>query len=356
MDIGSRRGMSAGDGPGRVCPCPAGRAAAGRPGAACRADADGRPVGVHRPRGRRRQGRSARPGQGVSRAAQVQGRRPGEEGPGRLHHRAASPIRRRSTRRSPSAMPPRPRSPTPISSCSAPRSSCAPTPAPWRSYDQRLSEQLQAKAQLEDAKAQLRDAEIQLSYTEIKSPIDGRIGRAAVSPGNIVGPDIGVLATVVQREPDPRAVPRDPARAAGGQARRQRPAIRRPCACSWPTAASTRRRASIDFIDVTVDPKTDGQIVRAMFDNKDDMLTDGQTVRVILEDNKRQERGDRCRRPPSPSTRPAPTSSSSTTRTWCEQRRVKTGVARERPAGRHRGAESRRARSSCRASSASGRA
>ena len=39
--------------------------------------------------------------------------------------------------------------------------------------DQRLSEQLQAKAQLEDAKAQLRDAEIQLSYTEIKSPIAG---------------------------------------------------------------------------------------------------------------------------------------------------------------------------------------
>src|ERR1700681_1886246 len=40
-----------------------------------------------------------------------------------------------------------------------------------QTYDQRLSEQLQAKANLEDAKAQLRDAEIQLSYTEIKSPI-----------------------------------------------------------------------------------------------------------------------------------------------------------------------------------------
>ena len=64
-------------------------------------------------------------------------------------------------------------------------------------YDQRLSEQLQAKAQLEDAGAQLRDAEIQLSYTEIKSPIDGRIGRAAFSPGNLVSPDSGVLATVV---------------------------------------------------------------------------------------------------------------------------------------------------------------
>ena len=42
--------------------------------------------------------------------------------------------------------------------------------------------------------AGIRDAEIQLSYTEIKSPIDGRIGRAAVSPGNLVSPDSGVLA------------------------------------------------------------------------------------------------------------------------------------------------------------------
>ena len=54
---------------------------------------------------------------------------------------------------------------------------------------------------LEDAKAQLRDAEIQLSYTDIKSPIDGRIGRAAVSPGNLVSPDSGVLATVVSETP-----------------------------------------------------------------------------------------------------------------------------------------------------------
>src|SRR5262250_2536548 len=70
-----------------------------------------------------------------------------------------------------------------------------------QTYDQRLSEQLQAKAQLEDAGAQLRDAQIQLSYTEIRSPIDGRIGRASASPGNIVGPDSGVLAIVVSETP-----------------------------------------------------------------------------------------------------------------------------------------------------------
>src|SRR6478735_8352716 len=68
-------------------------------------------------------------------------------------------------------------------------------------YDQRQSEQLQAKAALEEAEAALRDSQINLSYTEIKSPITGRVGKAAFSPGNLVSPDSGVLATVVTESP-----------------------------------------------------------------------------------------------------------------------------------------------------------
>src|SRR5205085_2092787 len=40
----------------------------------------------------------------------------------------------------------------------------------------------------------------------------------------------------------------------------------------------------IDFLDIQVNPRTDGQIVRAMFPNPDDILTSGQTVRVIIEE------------------------------------------------------------------------
>src|ERR1700730_14012455 len=73
--------------------------------------------------------------------------------------------------------------------------------APIAQLDQRTAEQRQAKAAVMEAEANLRDAQIQLSYTDIKTPISGRIGRAAVSPGNLVGPDTGVLATVVQENP-----------------------------------------------------------------------------------------------------------------------------------------------------------
>ena len=154
-----------------------------------------------------------------------------------------------------------------------------------QTYDQRLSEQLQAKANLEDAKAQLRDAEIQLSYTEIKSPIEGRIGRAAVSPGNLVSPDSGVLATVVSESPIRVLFPvtqRELLEAKRNASIGDPPVVRLKLA----DGSLYKEKGELDFIDITVDPKTDGQIVRATFDNKDNLLTDGQTVRVLIEDNK----------------------------------------------------------------------
>lgn len=156
-----------------------------------------------------------------------------------------------------------------------------------QTYDQRLAEQLQAKAQLEDAKAQLRDAEIQLSYTEIKSPIDGRIGRAAVSPGNLVSPDSGVLATVVSETPIRVLFPvtqRELLEAKRDASLGDPPAVRLKLA----DGSLYKEKGELDFIDITVDPKTDGQIVRATFNNKDGFLTDGQTVRVLLEESKPQ--------------------------------------------------------------------
>ena len=156
-----------------------------------------------------------------------------------------------------------------------------------QTYDQRLSEQLQAKANLEDAGAQLRDAEIQLSYTSIKSPIAGRIGRAAVSPGNLVGPDSGVLATVVSETPIRVLFPvtqRELLEAKRDATAGDPPSVRLRLA----DGSVYKEKGKLDFIDITVDPKTDGQIVRATFDNKDNLLTDGQTVRVVLEENKPQ--------------------------------------------------------------------
>ncbi len=44
-------------------------------------------------------------------------------------------------------------------------------------------------------------AEINLTYTEIKAPIDGKIGRSAVAEGKVVGPNSGILAAIVSQSP-----------------------------------------------------------------------------------------------------------------------------------------------------------
>jgi membrane fusion protein (multidrug efflux system) len=153
-------------------------------------------------------------------------------------------------------------------------------------YDQRQSEQLQARAALEEAEAALRDAQINLSYTEIKSPITGRIGRAAASPGNLVSPDSGVLATVVSESPMRvlfSVTQREllEARKAGGSGGDG-------LVVQLRLADDTiySEKGKLDFLDVTVDPRTDGQIIRAVFENKNNTLTDGMTVRVVLEAEK----------------------------------------------------------------------
>jgi membrane fusion protein (multidrug efflux system) len=67
--------------------------------------------------------------------------------------------------------------------------------------DNAQAQQRSVAAQLKSAQAQLRESQISLGYTEIRAPIDGRIGRTSVTVGNVVGPTSGVLATIVSLDP-----------------------------------------------------------------------------------------------------------------------------------------------------------
>jgi len=76
------------------------------------------------------------------------------------------------------------------------------TPAGQQSaVDAALANQQSLQAQVLGAQAQLAQSQINLSYTEIRAPINGKIGRTAVTPGNYVGPGSGVLTTIVSQDP-----------------------------------------------------------------------------------------------------------------------------------------------------------
>jgi len=68
-------------------------------------------------------------------------------------------------------------------------------------YDNAQANVESQKAQLLSAQAQLRQSEINLDYTEIRAPIDGKIGQTTVTEGNVVSPSSGALTTIVSQDP-----------------------------------------------------------------------------------------------------------------------------------------------------------
>ncbi len=76
------------------------------------------------------------------------------------------------------------------------------TPAGQRSnVDDAKAQQASLAAQVASAQAQVRNAQINLDYTEIRAPIDGKIGLSAYSVGNVVSPSSGPLARIVSQDP-----------------------------------------------------------------------------------------------------------------------------------------------------------
>ena len=67
--------------------------------------------------------------------------------------------------------------------------------------DVALAADEQAKGAVLSAQANLETAQINLGYTEIVSPIDGKISRTSITKGNVVGPDSGTLTTIVSQDP-----------------------------------------------------------------------------------------------------------------------------------------------------------
>ena len=67
--------------------------------------------------------------------------------------------------------------------------------------DERQAEYSTAKAIVKQAQAELDIANLNLNYTDVLSPISGRIGSARYSTGSLIGPESGSLAKIVSIDP-----------------------------------------------------------------------------------------------------------------------------------------------------------
>jgi len=72
---------------------------------------------------------------------------------------------------------------------------------PQSTVDSATAEVAADQASVDEAKASLETAKINLGYTEIRSPIDGRVSQAYVDVGNLVDSSTGTLATVNTVDP-----------------------------------------------------------------------------------------------------------------------------------------------------------
>ncbi|MDQ1199105.1 efflux RND transporter periplasmic adaptor subunit [Agrobacterium sp. SORGH_AS 787] len=155
--------------------------------------------------------------------------------------------------------------------------------------DNALATQRTSAAQLRSAQAALRSSTINLDYTEIRSPINGRIGRASVAVGNVVSASSGTLASIVSQDPMYITFPvptrqliefQQKRRTGGSQGLLLRLRL--------PDGRIYDQTGKLDFVDVSVASDTDSITLRGTIPNP--LMHDGQRelfneefVRVIVE-------------------------------------------------------------------------
>ena len=155
-----------------------------------------------------------------------------------------------------------------------------------------------ARATIENARAAIRadeavadSARLQLGYTTIRSPLDGRMGRAEVRVGSLVGrSDSTLLATVSTLDPMYVSFSVSEREALQVWRRRQAEMRARPDAAgitiTLPDDSAYPQAGRLDFVDRAVDPRTGTLALRATFPNPERLLQPGQYVRlrVLLEE------------------------------------------------------------------------
>ena len=160
-------------------------------------------------------------------------------------------------------------------------------------FDERLTADAQAKADIRAAEVAVDVAKLDLEYTEIRSPIDGRAGRALVTPGNLVSggdmvPEATLLTTVVSLDPvyvyfevDEQTYLRYGAMARNGE----RPSARKVATPVFVGLANEQgfpHEGRMDFVDNRVDPATGTIGARAVLDNRERRFTPGLFARIKL--------------------------------------------------------------------------
>lgn len=147
--------------------------------------------------------------------------------------------------------------------------------------DQRRQASQTAQADVDSAEAALRNAQLNYDFTEVKSPINGRISQRLVTEGNIVSTDQTILTRIVSLDPvyfgfnvDERSFLKyqDTLGIGMGQMQRGKGA---PVLIALSGEEKPTRKGTLDFVDNRVDNQTGTMLLRATVENPDRFIKPG---------------------------------------------------------------------------------
>jgi membrane fusion protein, multidrug efflux system len=160
-----------------------------------------------------------------------------------------------------------------------------------REFDTRKSTQEDASAAVMSADAALKQAQLNLEWTEVRAPIAGRISDRRVDAGNLIaGGQSGatLLTSIVSIDPIHFVFDGSEAdfihylRLAAAGERPSSRDVQNPVAVRLADESDYKHLGRMDFVDNVVNAKTGTIRGRAIFDNKDGLLTPGFFGRVRL--------------------------------------------------------------------------
>ncbi|MEQ8653722.1 MAG: efflux RND transporter periplasmic adaptor subunit [Kiloniellales bacterium] len=155
-------------------------------------------------------------------------------------------------------------------------------------YDTRIQERAAAEAAIAIAKTELDSANLDLTYTQIETPISGRISRRLVSEGNLVQSDQTLLTTILSTSPiyfyfetNEAALLRYTRLDAEGRRPSSRDAAN-PVQLQLSDEEGYPHSGKMDFVENRVDSASGTITGRAVFDNPDGLFTPGLFGRLRL--------------------------------------------------------------------------
>lgn len=157
--------------------------------------------------------------------------------------------------------------------------------------DARTQEKRRAAASLELARAEERAAKLNLEFTQVYSPIKGRIGKTQVTPGNLINggeSSATLLTTIVSLDPIHFYISADEQdymkylRLAQSGDRPSSRNVRNPVRLRLADETDFLHEGYMDFVDNQIDVTTGTQMGRAVFKNPDLFLVPGMFAEIQL--------------------------------------------------------------------------